>query len=162
MFCHTVGQNVDNMPEGVAVQVAEILRRKGDDVATVKPGATVAVAVEALRQRGIGALVVTNDGTTIDGILSERDIVRALGGPHRTLLDQTVSSIMTAEVFTCSPTDRVEQLMSLMTDQRIRHLPVAVNGELRGIISIGDVVKSRLSELETEARMIEDYIRHGR
>lgn len=144
------------------MQVAEILKHKGHDVATIEPSATVAAAVEALRQRGVGALVVTDDGVSIDGILSERDIVRGLGGPARTLLDQTVSSIMTAAVVTCSPNDRIESLMSMMTERRIRHLPVTVDGALRGIISIGDVVKHRLSELENEARLLEDYIHHGR
>ena len=144
------------------MQVSEILRRKGDDVATVPPDATVAFAVEQLRQWGVGALVVTSDGTTIEGIVSERDIVRALGGPTRTLLDQTVRSIMTTEVFTCSPEDRVDRLMAMMTDNRVRHLPVAVDGRLGGIISIGDVVKSRVTELEDETRALEDYIHHGR
>jgi CBS domain-containing protein len=144
------------------MQVAEILRRKGGEVATVAPDATVATAVELLRERGVGALVVSDDGVTIAGILSERDIVRALGGPRRTLLDQPVRSIMTADVFTCAPGDRVDQLMELMTNRRIRHLPVEVEGKLRGIISIGDVVKSRLTQLEAETRAMEDYIHHGR
>jgi CBS domain-containing protein len=144
------------------MQVAEILMRKGNEVATVSPDATVAAAVEILRQWRVGALVVTTDGTSIDGILSERDIVRALGGPKRTLLDQSVESIMTAEVRTCEPSDRVEHVMALMTNERIRHLPVEVDGRLQGIVSIGDVVKSRLTELEDEARVLEDYIHHGR
>lgn len=145
------------------MQVAEILKNKGPDVATIEPSATVAVAVKLLRERGVGALVVTDDDMTIIGILSERDIVRALGlGPRRTLLDQTVGSIMTTEVFTCSLGDRVDALMSLMTEQRTRHLPVEVDGALRGIISIGDVVKHRVSELENEAKAMEDYIHHGR
>ncbi len=144
------------------MQVAEILRNKGDEVATIPASATVAVAVERLREWKVGALVVTDDGHTIDGILSERDIVRALGGPKRVLLDQTVGSIMTSEVITCSLDDRVEVLMSVMTEGRIRHLPVAVDGALRGIISIGDVVKHRLNELQDEARVLEDYIQHGR
>ena len=144
------------------MQVAELLKRKGHEVATIQPEATVAVAVETLRAWKVGALVVTSDSTTIEGIVSERDIVRALGGPHRTLLDQMVRSIMTTEVFTCSPTDRVEQLMALMTSERIRHLPVQADGELKGIVSIGDVVKTRLTELENEARLMEEYIHHGR
>ena len=144
------------------MQVYEILRQKGDDVATVSPDATVATAVESLRQWGVGALVVTTDGTTIEGIVSERDIVRGLGGPHRTLLDQTVATVMKTEIFKCSPTDRVEHLMALMTNNRVPHLPVAVEGKLVGIISIGDVVKSRLTELENETRAMEDYIHNGR
>lgn len=144
------------------MQVSEVLRRKGEAVATVPAEASVAAAVELLRQWGVGALVVTSDGITIEGILSERDIVRALGGPKRTLLDQTVGSIMTTDVLTCSPSDRVDHLMSLMTDNRVRHLPVELDGRLRGIVSIGDVVKSRVTELEDEARAMEDYIHHGR
>jgi CBS domain-containing protein len=144
-----------------AVQVTEILKLKGTEVATIEPDATVAIAVERLREWKVGALVVTNDGVTIDGILSERDIVRALGGPRRILLDQAVSSIMTTEAITCSPTDRVEQLMVQMTDERIRHLPVTVDGRLQGLISIGDVVKARLTELEAETRVIENYIHYG-
>ena len=144
------------------MHVAEILRRKGHEVATVAPTDTVEAAVEALRERSIGALVVTADGKTINGILSERDIVRALGRSTRDLLGRPASDIMTADVFTCSPEDRVEHLMSLMTDKRIRHLPVEVDGALKGIVSIGDVVKSRLFELEQEARALEDYIQHGR
>ena len=143
------------------MQVSEILKQKGTEVATVRPEATVAIAVEQLREWKVGALVVTTDGANIDGILSERDIVRALGGPRRVLLDQTVSSIMTTELITCSPADRVEQLMVQMTDERIRHLPVTVDGKLRGIISIGDVVKARLTELEAETRVMENYIHYG-
>ena len=144
------------------MQVGDILRQKGSAVATIHPDATVAEAVEALRQWSVGALVVSADGRTIDGILSERDIVRALGGPRRTLLDQLVSSIMSRPVHTCAPTDRVEALMALMTENRIRHLPVEVNGRLAGIVSIGDVVKHRLTELEQETRVLEDYLHHGR
>ncbi len=145
------------------MQVAEILREKGNSVTTVPPTTTVGGACDTLRSIGVGALVVSADGSTIDGILSERDIVRALGGAAPLdLLDRPCAEIMTAEVVTCSPADRVQHLMSLMTERRIRHLPVTVDGALRGIISIGDVVKCRLSELETEARLLEDYIHHGR
>ena len=144
------------------MQVGDILRQKGTAVATIHPGATVAEAVGALRQWSVGALVVSADGRTIDGIVSERDIVRALGGPRRTLLDQLVDSIMTTPVRTCGPTDRVESLMALMTENRIRHLPVEVDGRLAGIVSIGDVVKSRLTELEHETRALEEYLHHGR
>lgn len=144
------------------MQVADILRQKGNAVATIHPDATVAEAVEALRQWSVGALVVSADGRTIDGILSERDIVRALGGPRRTLLDQLVASIMSSPVRTCAPSDRVEALMALMTEKRIRHLPVEVDGRLGGIVSIGDVVKNRLTELEQETQVLEEYLHHGR
>lgn len=144
------------------MQVADLLRGKGSDVATVAPTDSVGQVVEALRTHNIGAVVVSTDGSSINGIVSERDIVRALSGNPAVLLDLTVTEIMTADVYTCSTTDRVEHLMSLMTEKRIRHLPVEIDGSLKGIISIGDVVKCRLSELETEARAMTDYIQHGR
>lgn len=140
------------------MQVAEILRSKGFDVATVQPNHTVADALNTMSEHNIGAVVVTSDGTAIDGIVSERDIVRALTGTPEHLLSQEVTTIMTRTVFTCTPTDRLHDLMSRMTDKRIRHLPVEIDGALGGIISIGDVVKHRVSELETEARAMEDYI----
>ena len=143
--------------------MTEILSNKGSDVATVAPDDTVGRAVEVLRERGIGAVVVTGDGRSIDGILSERDVVRALADADEdAVLCRPVSEIMTAEVVTCSPSDRVERLMSMMTGRRIRHLPVKADGALAGIISIGDVVKSRLSELENAAKALEDYLHHGR
>ncbi len=143
------------------MQVSELLKQKGHDVATVGPDATVAVAVAILRDWNVGALVVTTDGITIEGIVTERDIVRALGGPRRILLDQLVSSIMTAEAITCAPTARLEQLMAMMTNERIRHLPVEADGKLAGMVSIGDVVKVRLSELEADARVLDTYIHQG-
>lgn len=143
------------------MRVAEILRRKGTHTVTVPPDASVNQVVELLREYGYGALVVSNDGTGIDGVVSERDIVRALG-LRSDLLDMPVSEIMTSPVITCSPDDRVDQLMALMTDERIRHLPVDIDGRLSGLISIGDVVKYRVSELETEKEAMEEYIHHGR
>ncbi|MDH3678621.1 MAG: CBS domain-containing protein [Acidimicrobiia bacterium] len=145
------------------MQVADLLKKKGREVATIEPTATIGSVCDLLRERGIGALVVSADGTTIDGIISERDIVRALGaGASDDLLERPCHDIMTAEVFTCSNGDRVQHLMSMMTEKRIRHLPVEDGGGLAGIISIGDVVKHRLSELEEETRLLEDYIQHGR
>lgn len=143
------------------MRVAEILERKGSKTATVAQTDTVGLAVEILRKHGFGALVVSDDGRTIDGIVSERDVVRALG-LQDDLLDLSVSEIMTAKVFTCSPSDRIEGLMSMMTDKRIRHVPVTIDGALSGLISIGDVVKYRVSELEDEAQAMQDYIHHGR
>lgn len=145
------------------MQVAQILEKKGRHVATVAPDEPIGHACDSLRSHGVGALVVSSDGSTIEGIVSERDIVRALAqSPSTDLRQRPCSEIMTAEVFTCSPTDRIEQLMSLMTEQRIRHLPVVVDDQLDGIVSIGDIVKSRLSELEDETRLMEEYIHHGR
>jgi CBS domain-containing protein len=144
------------------MQVAELLRAKGTEVATVAPTDSVGDVVEVLRNRRIGAVVVSTDGKNVDGIASERDIVRALDRSASGLLDRPISDIMTARVTTCAPSDRVDDLMSLMTDRRIRHLPVVTDGVLAGIVSIGDVVKHRVAELEHEARALTEYIQHGR
>ena len=145
------------------MQVAQILEQKGRHVATVAPHEPIGRACDALRSHGVGALVVSTDGAVIEGIVSERDIVRELAGsPSADLRQRPCSEVMTADVVTCAPNDRIEQLMSLMTERRIRHLPVVVDGRLTGIVSIGDIVKSRLAELEDEARLLEEYIHHGR
>ncbi|MDH3706189.1 MAG: CBS domain-containing protein [Acidimicrobiia bacterium] len=140
------------------MKVREILQRKGDTVATVDPSESVATAVARLAEHGVGALVASTDGAQIDGIVSERDVVRAIntGGPG--ILDHEVSSVMTVEVHTCEPDDHIDELMRVMTDRRIRHLPVVEGGALTGIISIGDVVKRRLDQLENENRNLTDYI----
>ena len=143
------------------MQVAALLRSKGSDVATVTPATTVGEVVETLRSANVGAVVVSQNGTSIDGIVSERDIVRALGVSEG-LMELPVSEIMTARVFTCTPSDQVDHLMHLMTVKRARHLPVEVDGALVGIISIGDVVKSRLAELEEEAKTLTEYLQQGR
>ena len=137
----------------------QILERKGRDVSTIAPDATVRVAAEALASANIGALIVSPDGSTLIGIVSERDIVRrlAVDGPH--LFDQPVSTLMQTEVHTCTGADNVDQLMHLMSEHRIRHLPVVADGTVVGIISIGDVVKTRVDELETEKSQLVDYIR---
>lgn len=144
------------------MNVQSILGVKGRDVATVNREATVADVAAQLRDRGIGALVVSDDGAHIDGIVSERDIVRALAAHGASALGRTVGSVMSSDVVTCRGDDAVELLMAAMTDRRVRHLPV-VDGEqaLGGIISIGDVVKARLGQLENENRALVDYI-HGR
>jgi len=143
--------------------VQSILAGKGDEVATIAPDATVRAAVALLNERRVGALVVSTDGHRIDGILSERDIVRSLGTQASTALDQSVADLMTRQVTTCAPKDTIEQLMWLMTDQRYRHVPVAGDdGGLAGIISIGDVVKHRLGQLESENQALYEYITQGR
>jgi CBS domain-containing protein len=145
------------------MQVSQILEKKGGQVTTISPDEPIGRACDSLRSHGVGALVVSRDGTTIEGIVSERDIVRALTeAPSTDLRQRPCSDIMTSEVVTCAPSDRIEHLMSLMTERRIRHLPVVVDAKLDGIVSIGDIVKWRLHELEDETRLMEEYIHHGR
>jgi CBS domain-containing protein len=144
------------------MRVSGILAAKGATVATIAPHASVAEAADELRLHGIGALVVSADGRGIDGIVSERDLVRALAERGERIMSEPVSQLMTVEVWTCAPEDSVEHLMRTMTERRTRHLPVAVEGVLAGIVSIGDIVKWRLTELEDETRQLHDYITTGR
>ncbi len=144
------------------MNVQSILGVKGPDVATIGQHATLSDVAAILRDRGIGALVVSDDGTHIVGIVSERDVVRALAAHGASALGRTVASVMSVDVVTCVADDAVESLMASMTERRIRHLPVvARDASLAGIISIGDIVKARLGQLETEKQALVDYI-HGR
>jgi CBS domain-containing protein len=143
------------------VLVSDLLRRKGDFVATASPDMTVADLLDRLAEHGIGAIVVSDDGGTVDGIVSERDVVRALRGSGAALLDAPVAEVMTRDVIVTSPAEPLEGIMRLMTDRRIRHLPVVANGRLVGIISIGDVVKGRIDELETDRNHLVHYINSG-
>jgi CBS domain-containing protein len=145
-----------------AMQVSGLLEAKGAEVVTVQPDTALEHVVVRLAERRIGAVVVSGDGRSIDGIVSERDIVRALAGTGAGVLAQPASSVMTEEVVTCEPTTTVEELMALMTERRIRHVPVVAGDGLCGIVSIGDVVKNRVSDLETETKVLHDYIAHGR
>jgi CBS domain-containing protein len=140
------------------MRISEILRRKGDEVATIEPDAKVRTLLALLAEHNIGAVVVSADGEAIDGIASERDVVRRLNDRGAGLLDEPVSSIMTATVRTCGPGDNVEDLRATMTEHRFRHVPVVRDGKLVGIVSIGDVVKSAIAELETEREQLVDYI----
>ena len=144
------------------MRVSSILSTKGSTVATTAPSAPVAEAVNELRLRGVGALVVSTDGRRIEGILSERDIVRRLAERGEAILHEPVAAAMTTEVVTCQPDDDLERLARLMTETRCRHLPVIVDGQLVGIVSIGDVVKARLEQLEEETRQMQEYITTGR
>jgi len=137
--------------------VAAILAGKGRDVLTTGTSRTLAEAVEVLASRRVGALVVVEGGDRIVGIVSERDIVRAIAG-GADALDQQVSSVMTRNVMTCSDGETIDSVMSRMTRGRFRHLPVAENGRLTGIISIGDVVKARIEQVEREAEEMRAYI----
>jgi CBS domain-containing protein len=141
------------------MHIQTILSAKGTEVATIAPSATLAAATDMLRALGFGALVVSVDGVSIDGIISERDIVRALADEGAAALDLDVSECMSSDVVTCEPTDSIDDLMQSMTDRRIRHLPVVDGGSsLMGMISIGDVVKYRLGELERENVHLHEYI----
>ncbi|WP_228001719.1 CBS domain-containing protein [Nocardia australiensis] len=140
------------------MRIAEILHRKGSDVTTVPPETTVRSLLGTLAEHNIGAVVVSADGATIAGIVSERDVVRSLHARGADLLDTPVSEIMTADVRTCAPGDRVDGLRTTMTEHRVRHLPVVHEGRLIGIVSIGDVVKSAISELATERQHLVEYL----
>lgn len=143
------------------MNVEIILKTKGSDVATTKPDATLAAVAGELASRKIGALVVSADGNQVDGIVSERDIVRAVAEAGSECLSKPVSTAMTRDVFTCSRNDSVQELMSTMSQKRIRHLPVIEDGKLCGMISIGDVVKYRLEEVEYEAEALRGFIAGG-
>lgn len=139
------------------MRIADVLRDKGSDVLTVSPAATVAELIAAIAERNVGALPVI-DGGRLVGIVSERDVVRHLhsGGPK--LLNRRVAEIMTTDVSTCDPADDVQALARVMTERRFRHLPVVVDGRLRGIVSIGDLVKARIDMLEVEREQLASYI----
>jgi CBS domain-containing protein len=143
------------------MRIRDILRNKGTAVATVRPDATVRDLLATLAELNIGAVVVSRDETTIAGIVSERDVVRRLHERGARLLDAPVSEIMTAEVRTCEPDHAVDDLRKVMTTHRIRHIPVTKDGRLVGIVSIGDVVKSAIDELESEREHLVDYIQRA-
>jgi CBS domain-containing protein len=140
------------------MRVSSILKSKGTHVETTRPDTTVFSVVWALKTKGIGALVVSEDGATPLGVISERDIVRGLTEHGPQLLGLPVSRVMTSPVITCGPDDTVTALMARMTRHRVRHLPVLDSGRLRGIVSIGDVVKHRLDELELEANILREAL----
>jgi CBS domain-containing protein len=139
--------------------VRAILDLKGRDVTTITPDKTLGDAASLLSQHKIGALVVTGADRRVTGILSERDIVKAVSAGGAAALEEKIAARMTREVITCGPQDTMAELMGNMTAGRFRHLPVVENGRLVGIISIGDVVKHRLAEMERESSALRDYIR---
>ncbi|WP_370325476.1 CBS domain-containing protein [Euzebya sp.] len=143
----------------MAQTVETIIARKGGAVVTVPPAATLGRAAALLAEHNIGALVVSADGDRVDGILSERDIVRRFAADDGVATSSVaVSSAMTADVHSVEPTATVDELMETMTNRRIRHVPVVDGGRLVGIISIGDVVKNRMDELETERASLQQYV----
>ncbi len=140
------------------MSVAHILKQKGATVLTVKPADSVQSIVDMLAKHRIGAVVVMNEEGGIAGIVSERDVVRAMAGNAAAVTAKSAADIMTAKVRTCTPTDTEADLMALMTEHRIRHLPVLASGKLAGMISIGDVVKLRMETMELEAEQMKSYI----
>lgn len=140
------------------MRISEVLRRKGDSVTTLSPETDVAALLELMAEEGIGAVVVSPDGERVAGIVSERDVVRALHHDGADVLGRPISSIMTSQVHSCVPEDDLETLARTMTDHRIRHLPVVVEGRLRGVVSIGDIVKHRIAELQGERDQLVGYI----
>jgi len=140
------------------MRISDVIRRKGNLVVTLRSDATVLRLLEILEQHHIGAVVVSDDGSTVSGIVSERDVVRHLYTDGAGVLDQTVAMIMTSEVQTCTPDDGIEDLARTMTERRFRHVPVVVDGLLVAMVSIGDIVKSRMDELQTERDHLVGYI----
>ena len=138
--------------------VKAILSRKGGDVVTIVPTANLAAAVQLLAERRIGAIIVTGPDNRVAGILSERDIVRTLSERGPAALDETVGTVMTRKVTTCTEADTVAAIMERMTEGKFRHVPVVEQGHLVGVISIGDVVKFRVEEIEGETNALREYI----
>ena len=140
------------------MNVESILNTKGADVATATPGTRVPDIAQQMTDQRIGALVVAEDGGPVLGIVSERDIVNGFVERGRDLSEATAGDLMTADVLTCTPADTIATLMATMTEKRIRHLPVVYESGLCGIVSIGDVVKNRLDEIEAEADALREYV----
>ena len=140
------------------MHISDVLRGKGRDVFTVPPDTTVRDLPDVLAEFRIGATVVSADGETVDGIVSERDVVRALAARGAAVLSEDVSTIMTREVVCTELTEHVDEIFGVMTQQRIRHIPVLVDDRLSGLVSIGDLVKTRVAELETERDSLAQYI----
>lgn len=143
------------------MNVASVLRQKGRAVTTASPSATLLDIANKLAAKRIGAIVVVGAGGDVVGIISERDIIRMLGAVGPACLAQPVSESMTRDVVNCSESDTLEEVMAMMTARRFRHLPVVMDGALVGIISIGDVVKHHIAEVEMEATAMREYITHS-
>lgn len=143
------------------MKISDVLRNKGAGVVTIRPDETVTGLLALLAEHRIGAVVVSVDGSTVDGIVSERDIVRHLHSSGTDVLSAPVSQIMTSEVTTGTKDAEIASLATTMTEERVRHVPIVdAEGRLTAIVSIGDIVKHRLSELQSEADQLRDYITH--
>lgn len=143
------------------MNVGSILKVKGKSVATARPEDTVEAIAQKLASRKIGAIVIVGDGGHVSGIVSERDIIRVIGEHGASALHQSVGEVMTKSVMTCNEASTIEQMMSVMTQGRFRHVPVIEDGSLVGIISIGDVVKHHIAEVEMEVTAMRDYLATG-
>lgn len=143
------------------MRIADLLQHKGSEVATVPPAVSVTGLLEDLARHNVGAMVVVDETGQLVGIVSERDVVRRLDERGAELLTAPVSEIMTTQVVTCGPGETVDNLAQIMTERRIRHMPVVDEGRLVGIVSIGDVVKSRIQQLESHREQLESYIAQG-
>lgn len=140
------------------MKISDVVRRKGDLVVTVKPDETVSTLLDLLAEHQIGAVVVSEDGESVGGIVSERDVVRHLQRSGADILGAPVSQIMTSDVTTCDPDVNIQDLARTMTELRVRHIPVVVDDKLHAIVSIGDIVKNRIDELQTERDQLVGYI----
>ncbi len=140
------------------MHVANILKVKGTDVVTIGPDETVAATARLLNVKRIGAALVCDASSKVVGVISERDIIRGVAVNGERALEMQVRDLMTSEVIACKPTDTIAEVMKMMTMRRFRHMPVIEDGELMGIISIGDVVKNRIEEAEMETRVLRDYV----
>jgi CBS domain-containing protein len=140
------------------MRISDILRVKGNRVVTVRPGADVTELLSVLAEHKIGAVIVSSDGERVEGIVSERDVVRALAARGAAALSEPVTNIHTTQVRSVAPDAAIEEVERLMTEHRFRHVPVVAGGRLAGVVSIGDVVKNRIDELETERSSLEGYI----
>ena len=141
--------------------VSQILKTKGDAVVSIDPDETVSAAATLMARHNVGAVLVCSDAGEVRGILSERDLARGLANQGRAVCDAKIGALMTADVITCAPSDTSDSLMEMMTHRRIRHVPVVNDGKLVGMISIGDVVKARLGELQSQAAELQAYIATG-
>lgn len=143
------------------MKAKDVLQRKGHDVITISPGASLGEAIGVLAEKNIGAVLVSSGEGKIDGILSERDVVRVLSGAPTGYRETKVSEVMTADVYTCPPEATIDELLDQMTEKRIRHMPITEAGRLVGLLSIGDVVKHRIRQAIGEAEALKSYISTG-
>lgn len=145
----------------MALTISVILERKGGSVVTIRPDAMLLSAAETLSKHNIGALIVSSDGQSVEGIVSERDLVRDLARLGTGAVKRTVSDVMSRDVTTCEPSATIDDIMATMTERHIRHVPILEDDHLVGIVSIGDVVKMRLDALEVEKESLEQYVTGG-